>query len=250
MPNHPVKVGCFLTTGDALVAERLAHCDLDYLCVDLQHGYLTETEVRQCIQAISTCPDVELWLRLLSSNSETIGRAFDWGVGTVVLPMIETPQQVLAAIRATRYSPDGVRSFGPVRASFSRPPAANWREPATRIFVMIETLSALENLDAIVAVPGLAGVYVGPTDLGISLGYAPQDAFATKTRLHDAMKLIVEIAHHHGVIAASHAPTPDSAGEITAVGFDYITLGNDLKIFAEAIDNFAAKCRRTAAASM
>ena len=241
--DHAPSIGCFLTTGDTLIAERLAHCELDYLCIDLQHGFLTEGEARYCIQAISTRPNIRIWARPTSKSLDQIGRLCDWGVQTLLLPMIETPGEVAAAIGATRYPPSGSRSFGPIRTSFVRPVANELVDRPVQVFVMIETLGAIDNLEDIAAVPGLSGIYFGPTDLGIAMGYGPRDPFASKTRMAEVMRSGIEIARRHGISCASHAPTPIEASMILEMGFDHVTLGNDLGIFAAAINELARTSR-------
>lgn len=241
--NQPPKVGCFLTTGDSLIAERLAHCALNYLCIDLQHGFLTESEARHCIQAISTSPKVEIWARPASRTSEQIGRLCDWGIQALVIPMIETPEQVIAVLNATCYPPDGTRSFGPIRPSFVTPVSNELKDRPVKVFAMIETKQAIDNLEEIASINGLAGIYFGPTDLGIALGYGPRDPFESKTRVIEVMKLGVDIARKHGLSCASHSPSPIEAQRILEMGFDHVTLGNDLNIFSMAVNEFARKCR-------
>lgn len=241
--DHAPSVGCFLTTGDSLIAERLAHCELDYLCIDLQHGFLTESEARYCIQAISTRPNIQIWVRPSSKSLDHIGRLCDWGVHSLLLPMIETPDEVAAAIDATRYPPSGSRSFGPIRPSFVKPVANELLDRPVQVFVMIETLAAIDNLEEIAAVPGLSGIYFGPTDLGIAMGYGPRDPFPSKSRMAEVMRLGIETARRHGIFCASHAPTPTEASTILKMGFDHVTLGSDLVIFAAAINELARQSR-------
>ncbi len=97
-----------------------------------------------------------------------IGRVLDAGADAIIVAMIESADQAAAAVAASRYPPAGARSFGPLRASLGVDTAA--LEARVSVFAMIETAAALADVDAICAVPGLAGIYVGPADLAISMG--------------------------------------------------------------------------------
>ena len=114
-------------------------------------------------------------VRLPSTDPAPIGRVLDAGADAVIIAMVESAEQAAAAVAATRYAPAGVRSFGPLLASLGLDPAA--LEARVSVFAMVETAQGLSALEEICAVPGLTGVYVGPADLAISLGYGLADAW-------------------------------------------------------------------------
>ena len=108
---------------------------------------------------------------------------------------------------------------------------------------MIKTRQAIDNLEEIASVPGLSVIYFGPTDLGIAISYGPRDPFTSKTRMAEVMQLGIDVARLHGLSCASHAPTLLEANRILEMGFDHVTLGNDLNIFVTAINDLANRCR-------
>ncbi len=148
--------------------EEFAHAGYDYVGFDVQHGYLDDADVALLLRRLEHVP-IATAVRLPSADPAPIGRVLDAGADAVIIAMVESAEQAAAAVAATRYAPAGVRSFGPLRASLGHDPAA--LEARASVFAMIETAQGLSALDEICAVPGLTGVYVGPADLAISLGY-------------------------------------------------------------------------------
>jgi 4-hydroxy-2-oxoheptanedioate aldolase len=135
--------------------------------------------------------------------------------------MIESADEAAAAVAATRYPPAGARSFGPLRASLGVDTAA--LEARVSVFAMIETAAALADVDAICAVPGLAGIYVGPADLAISMGVDVAKA-NTDPEVLTAIGLIREAASRAGLVPAVHAGNGAVGHAMAQLGFQMITL--------------------------
>jgi 2-keto-3-deoxy-L-rhamnonate aldolase RhmA len=162
-------------------------------------------------------------IRVPSNNAADIGKALDAGADGVIVPMVNTGAEAAAAMSACRYAPQGVRSFGPIRAGLP------WDTPSltarVSCFVMAETATALGNIDAICATPELTGVYVGPADLAVSLG-VPIARNPADPKLLEAITTIAEACRRAGVIAGGHF----SAAEVPllrALGFQMVTVGAD-----------------------
>ena len=114
-------------------------------------------------------------MRVSGNNLPEINKVLDAGAMGVIVPLVNTAEQAAAAVSACLYPPDGTRSYGPTRAMLyggrGHPAEANGQ---IACIVMIETQEGLDNLEAILATPGLGGVYVGPSDLALSLGLPPR----------------------------------------------------------------------------
>jgi len=141
-------------------------------------------------------------VRLPNADPAPIGRVLDAGADAVVIAMIESADQAAAAVAATRYPPAGIRSFGPLRASLGHDTAA--LQARVSVFAMIETAAALSGLSQICAVDGLAGVYIGPADLAISMGVDPVGASQHPAVL-DAIARIHRAAADAGLVTGIHA---------------------------------------------
>src|SRR6185312_7714738 len=189
--------------GSTMGAEILARQGWDSVTIDTQHGVIGYSEMLAMLQAISTTSVVPL-VRVSWNQPGEIMRALDAGAYVVSCPMINDAAECAAFVQACRYPPDGFRPSGPTRAAVSGgvgyPAEANGEMLA---FAMIETAGGLENLEAIVATPGLDGIYIGPSDLSLAMGGPPgQDSDAPS--LVAAFDRILAACKAAGVKAGVH----------------------------------------------
>jgi len=166
--------GVWAALPDAFAAELMCVDGVDYICVDQQHGLVDYGEMVEMLRAIEGRRTAVPFTRVPVNQAWVIGKALDAGMQGVVVPMVNNRAEAAAAVTACRYSPRGVRSFGPVRASM----VMNSRDVAVMgdsvlCFVMVETREAVEKIDEIAGTPGLDGIYVGPADLALGLGLQP-----------------------------------------------------------------------------
>ena len=203
--------------------EEFAAAGYDYVGFDVQHGYLDDANVALLLRRLEHVP-IATVVRLPSADPSPIGRVLDAGADAVVIAMVESAEQAVAAVAATRYAPRGVRSFGPLRASLGHDPAA--LEARASVFAMIETAQGLSALDEICAVPGLTGVYTGPADLAISLGSTPADAW-NHNDFREAVVRIHKTAVAAGLVAGIHAFTGTRGKAMADVGYQMITLASE-----------------------
>ena len=221
-------IGLFVFSRlDPVVVEALGKVGYDYVCIDLQHGLMAFDDMLAMLQALAL-GDATPIVRVPANDAAIIGRVLDAGALGVIVPMVNSPQEAERAVAACRYAPAGIRSFGPVRAgmAYGKSYAA---EANDRILCipMIETAEAVAQAAAIVAVPGVDAIYVGPTDLSLTYGLPPLldngGAFA------DALATIAAAAAGQNVIAGIHANCALAAAR-QASGFRMITVTNDMAI--------------------
>jgi 4-hydroxy-2-oxoheptanedioate aldolase len=203
--------------------EEFAQAGYDYVGFDLQHGYLDDADVALLLRRLEHVP-IATAVRLPSADPAPIGRVLDAGADAVLVAMVESAEAATAAVAATRYAPQGVRSFGPLRASLGHDPAAH--EARTSVFAMIETARGMSALDEICAVPGLSGVYVGPADLAISLKENPITALSAPAVL-DAVARIASVASDAGLVPGIHANAGKPGKAMAELGFRMITLASE-----------------------
>src|SRR5258707_7137621 len=168
-------LGCFLGLGSPNVAELLASAGFDWLVIETEHNGLDSAEVEHMLMAVNGTETVPL-VRIPSSNPVFIQRALDMGAMGIVVPLVRTAAEAQAIVRATRLPPQGSRSWGPLRASrytFDNEDYFNRANDNIMVALILETKEAVENLDAIAAVPGIDALYLGPWDLCLSLGLNP-----------------------------------------------------------------------------
>jgi 4-hydroxy-2-oxoheptanedioate aldolase len=219
-------LGGWLTIPASLSAEYLAHAGLDWLCIDMQHGSIDYQVGVTMLQAISTTETVPI-VRVPWNDPGIIMKSLDAGAYGVIVPMVNSRHEAQAAVAACRYAPQGIRSYGPGRAVLyaGRDYAAKANETVLCI-CMIETREAIAQADEIISTPGLDAVYVGPSDLSVSLGLAPSyDQGAPE--FVAAIERVVECCKRHGVTAGVHAGTPEVALKRIGQGFRFVQMCDD-----------------------
>jgi len=208
-------------TGPTLIGpEGFARAGYDYVGFDAQHGYLDDADIAGILRRIEHVP-IGTAVRLPNADPAPIGRVLDAGADAVVIAMIESADQAAAAVAATRYPPAGIRSFGPLRASLGYDRAA--LESRVSVFAMIETAAALSGLSQICAVDGLAGIYVGPADLAISMGVDVVGA-TRHPEVVDAIVRIHRTGADAGLVTGIHASEGKTGRAMAQLGFRMITL--------------------------
>ena len=172
-------IGCWLSMANTHSAESLGRLGFDWLCVDLQHGLIDYTDLTHMLPAISTTNTTPI-VRVPWNEPYEIMKALDAGAYGVIVPMVNNRQEAEQAVSACRYPPGGLRSFGPIRAALygGRGYAAEANDEIACI-VMVETGTALDNLDEIASTPGVDGVYIGPSDLALGAGHAAASVTTT-----------------------------------------------------------------------
>jgi 2-keto-3-deoxy-L-rhamnonate aldolase RhmA len=233
--------GGWITGPTQLGPQEFARADYDYVGFDAQHGYLDDADVARMLRHTEHVP-ISTLVRLPDAGPAPIGRVLDAGADAVVIAMIESAEQAAAAVAATRYPPGGIRSFGPLRAGLGHNAAA--LEGRASVFAMIETAAALDDLDRICAVEGLTGIYVGPADLAISMGF---DAVGA-TRKPEVLGTIVRIhrtATDAGLVTGIHAGEGEAGQAMVQLGFRMITLGAESQALRRGAAEFLREAKGT-----
>jgi 4-hydroxy-2-oxoheptanedioate aldolase len=215
--------GGWITGPTQIGPEEFAKAGYDYVGFDAQHGYLGDADIAGILRRIEHVP-IATAVRLPNADAAPIGRVLDAGADAVIVAMIESADQAAAAVAASRYPPAGIRSFGPLRAGLGYDPAA--LQDRVSVFAMIETAAALSDLGRICAVEGLAGIYVGPADLAISMGANPVGATEDPEVL-DAVVRIHRAAADAGLVTGIHAGAGKPGRTMAQLGFRMITLSSE-----------------------
>ncbi|MBT2538982.1 aldolase/citrate lyase family protein [Arthrobacter sp. ISL-69] len=239
LASEETAVGFSCALGNAQIAEEFAMAGFDFIYIDQQHGLTSHDTLIEMLRAVSRSETTPL-VRVAANDTALIGMALDAGAEGVIVPMINTAEQARLAALACRYYPQGVRSWGPIRARYglgSDPQTVN-REVIC--LVMIETSEGLKNLEEILDTPGVDGVYIGPADLGVSLGGQPLSFDQTTDTLQlDAISSIRQACAERGrIVGLSGDPE-----QLAADGFNMITAALDFAMIRKAI----SEVRRPAA---
>jgi 4-hydroxy-2-oxoheptanedioate aldolase len=221
-------IGGWCSMPGSFSAELMANQGWDAVTIDTQHGVIGYSDMLQMLQAISTTDATPL-VRVSWNQPGEIMRALDSGAYGIVCPMINDAAECAAFVQACRYPPDGFRSSGPTRAAVYG--GADYLARANGemlTFAMVETAAGLANVEAIVATPGLDGVYIGPSDLSLSLGGPPgQDSEAPM--LMAAFDRILAACKAAGVRIGVHTNSVAYSQKMLGRGFDLVTVGSDTR---------------------
>ena len=240
--NGTESLGGWCAIPNPLTAEIVGSAAFDWVCVDTQHGPIGPSELLSMVQALDVTGTPVL-VRVPANDSAAIAWALDIGADGVIVPMVNSVDEAARAVSACRYAPAGSRSYGPTRAalrngSFSAASAND----ATVCVVQIETREAIVMVDSIAAVDGLDGLFVGPADLGLSMGGGENadvqsEAFRTTTRT------VVTAARKHGLAAGMFCGTLAAAETARADGFTMLAIQSDVRFLRSAAMDALARLR-------
>lgn len=218
---------CWLNLASPIAAEVIAHQGWDSVTIDMQHAPADFATAYAMLTAVSTSDAVPI-VRVPWNEPDEIQRVLDAGAYGVMCPTVETPEEAKRFVGAARYAPLGYRSVGPYRASLYA--GADYVAKANETVLaiaQIETAKGLANMEAIAKTPGLDMLFVGPSDLGLSLG-RPVKADPDDSVTLQAIDRILHTAHAAGIYAGMFCLSPDYARGMFAKGFDLVTCTTDI----------------------
>lgn len=237
--------GCvngWLAIPNSFSAELMAHAGWDSITIDMQHGVVDYSAVVPMLQAISTTA-VPPMVRVPWIEPGIIMKCLDAGAMGIICPMVNNADDAKKFVGACKYAPVGYRSVGPVRAAIyaGADYLANANDEILAI-AMIETVEAMENLDAILSTPGLDGIYIGPNDLALSMGETPT-IDPTIPKVVAEIERIIDAANAKGIPAGIHCGAPEYAAKMLKRGAKLATIGSDGRLLASAASAAVKACK-------
>lgn len=239
-------VNAWLAIPDGFSAETMAQCGWDSVTVDMQHGVQDYQSMVRCFQAMDRHPVTPL-VRVPWNEPGIVGKVLDAGAWGVICPMVNTQAEAKALVSYCLYPPKGKRSNGPIRAGAygEATPYQATANDEVLVIPMIETQEAIDNIEAILDVPGISGIYVGPSDLGLSLGLKPIQDREEPQILAIYDKLLAE-TKKRGQFAGLHNATAGYAAKMIVKGFRFVTIANDSGLMAKAAREAVNQTRKEA----
>lgn len=237
-------IGYWIALDSPASTERLGRLGFDYVAFDAQHGLIGYDGLLRGLMAVDAGHRAVGIVRVGANDQYLIGRALDAGAVAVIVPLVDNAEQAALAVSYTRYAPTGVRSYGPMRSALRIGPNPAEAHEQVAVLAMIETADGLANVEQICAVPGLAGVYIGPYDLRISLGGSTPTDPALDAVFEAALQRVREAAGAAGVAAGIHTHHGDAAAQRLAEGFTFVSIASDLTHLELAAQAHLAAARR------
>ncbi len=253
LQNKQPQIGLWMSLADSYAAEICAGAGFDWLLIDGEHAPNDLRSVLRQLQTIAGYPSNHPIARLPMGHGHVgdmlIKQYLDLGVTTLLIPMVDTASQAKALVRAARYPQDdgggGIRGMAGARASrFGRYPRyAHEANAQVCLLVQAETQTALDNLDAIAAVEGVDGIFIGPADLSASMGYVGQ---LTHPKVQAAIEDAIARINRSGKAAGILATDETLAKHYLALGALFVAVGIDTHLLVRHTSALAARFKAVA----
>ena len=223
-----VALGAWIMIGHPASAEILAGEGFDWICVDMEHT-ANDGKVFQQLALATKGTEADLLVRLPSCDPVAAKIVLDIGANGIIVPSVNTPEEAEMAVAMAKYPPEGRRGSALCRASDYGRDFNNYfrrHNEEVLVVVMLEDIKAVENVDAILATPGIDATFIGPYDLSASMGMPGN---LTHPDVIAAQEKILEACCRHGVPAGIHvvAVENDQVKQRIAEGFRFIACGID-----------------------
>ncbi len=244
-------LGAWLSFSDGLVAEAMASLGWDWLLIDMEHGPVALSDAAAMATAIRTRPCAP-FVRPAWNESSQIQRALDLGCSGIIVPVVNSVQDARSVVRDARFPPLGERSRGGIRTPLAfETDAMTYFDRANAnvvVLVQIETELAVRNIDAIVAVEGIDGVFVGPNDLAASMGARWPDVWDHDERYMALVQRVADATNGVAKVAGFLARDAAMAVRVASMGYRFIGVSSDANFMMgaakRALDESRAATRR------
>ena len=215
----------FIGFPSTQMVEMVAYNGFDVVVIDNEHGMLSEENVEHMVIAAENAGITPL-VRVVSSDPAHILKAMDRGAHGVHVPQVEEKEQAIRVVEAVKYPPFGKRgaAFSMRAAKYGTVPIHEYLEHANNqslVCIHIESGKAMENLEEILSVEGIDMVFIGPTDLSVSLGFGGS---IDHPEVLKSIDKIFQVAREHGVKVGIHTKSQEGARQREEWGADYVSL--------------------------
>ena len=239
--NGRLQIGLWQSLGSATTAELCAHTGFDWLLIDGEHGPNDLRSIRDQLQVVNPSPSQAV-VRIPGVDVVWVKQVMDAGAQTVLVPLVNTPEDAALMARAMRYPPEGIRGNGTGVARASRygmdGDYLHTANAQACLLVQVETRQALENLDAICATDGVDGVFIGPSDLATSLGHHGDPLHPeVQAAIEDAITRIAASGKAPGILMANE----ERVRRYMELGALFIAVGSDVGLLTGAAQGLARK---------
>ena len=229
-----VQYGCWTGFADPYAAEILATAGFDWLVIDGEHAPNDLRSIMHQLQVLEGKHSHPV-VRLPVGNEWLIKQALDVGAQTLLIPMVESADQAADLVRATRYPPHGIRGSGAALARASRfsdiPDYVKTANAQICLLPQVETVKGMEALDEILAIEGVDGVFIGPSDLAADMGYLGDSSQpAVQEAIRDGLTRIRAAGKAAGILAIDD----DVAATYRDWGANFLAVGIDVVMLAKA----------------
>ncbi|AOW15828.1 hypothetical protein LPB72_05040 [Hydrogenophaga crassostreae] len=240
------QIGLWLGLADPYTAELCATAGFDWLLIDGEHGPNDLRSMLSALQAIAPYPSHPV-VRIPNGDAALIKQVLEIGATTLLVPMVENADEAQALVSAMRYPPAGVRGVGSGLARSSRWGAQvdylHHANDQVCLLVQVETANALAQIDAIAAVEGVDGVFIGPADLSASMGHLGNPGHPdVRAAIEHAITRILAAGKAPGILATDEK----LAHHYIGLGARFVAVGVDATLLAQTTRALARRFKTAA----
>jgi len=226
--NREITLGTWIQIGHPACAEIFARAGFDWICVDLEHAVIDLETMTSIFRALNNSECVPV-VRLPTNDPVWIHRSLDAGAKAIIVPMVKTAEEAERAVREAKYPPQGVRGFGYSRANLHGMNFDEYTKTANdeiAMIMQIEHIDAIPNLDAILQVDGVDGLFIGPYDLSGSMGIVGQ---LDHPKMIGTQEQFLTACRNHNTSAGMHVvkSNDESIQKAINMGYTLLALGLD-----------------------
>ena len=238
-----VLTGIWLSSASSLLAELAGRAGFDWCLIDGEHSPLSLSDMLPLLQALAATPASAV-VRIPAAQDWMVKQALDMGAQAVLVPLVHDAAMAQHMASAMRYPPGGHRGMGAAMSRASGFGAmTHYVDKANLnacLIVQAESRAALDNIDAIAAVEGVDGVFIGPADLSADMGFVGQPEHP---EVDAAIDHIVARAHAAGKFAGVLTFNPDRIAKYRAMGVEFLGVGGDVAVLGTALRALAQQVR-------
>jgi 4-hydroxy-2-oxoheptanedioate aldolase len=248
-PQNPLKralrdgqkqIGLWCSLGSNIAAEVIAGAGFDWLLLDMEHAPNDIAQVIGQLQAMAGGTATPV-VRPAWNDPVLIKRILDVGAQSLLVPFIQTAEEARAAVAATRYPPAGIRGVASIHRANRYTRVKDYPKLADAemcVVAQIETQKALDNIEAIAAVDGIDGLFIGPSDLSAAMGHLGNAGHPkVRAAIEDAGRRIRKTGKTAGILTAVEA----DAQHWVSCGYSFVAVGSDLSLLAKNSEELAAR---------
>jgi 2-dehydro-3-deoxyglucarate aldolase/4-hydroxy-2-oxoheptanedioate aldolase len=233
-------IGTILSLAAAEMAEIAAGAGFDWLFLDMEHSTLDIPTIQILLQAAGETPCI---VRIPAHDAVWIKKALDAGAAGLIIPQVNTPAQAAWAVSQAKYPPQGVRSVGLARCHRYGPGFDEYVQTANEqiaVIIQAEHIEAVQNIEAILAVPGIDGIFIGPFDLSASMGKAGQ---IDDPEVQAAIATVKAACDAHQMPTSIFCPSLAAAQKALAAGYTFPAVGIDVRLISALYAEIIASLR-------
>ncbi|WP_193174807.1 4-hydroxy-2-oxoheptanedioate aldolase [Oricola nitratireducens] len=235
------QIGCWLGLANPYTAELMGTAGFDWLLIDGEHAPNDLRSIMAQLQVLEASPSHSV-VRLPVGETWMIKQVLDIGAQNLLVPMVESAEQAAQLVRAVRYPPKGVRGVGAALARASKfsgiPDYLTTANDEICLLVQVENRAGLAALDGILALDGIDGVFIGPSDLAADMGHIGKPS---TQEVHDAIADAVARIKEAGKAAGILATDPETAAKYAGLGVTFLAVGLDVTLLAGAARKLATQ---------